>query len=270
MSVAPTFEGFEEREEPGLLRAVLLAFGVHIVLIVILFLGVRWQSHPPAAMTVELWREPPTKPAPKVQPPPPKLEPKPQPPPPKAEPKPEPRIEKPDIAIKEPPKPKPPPPKAEPKPPPPKPVAKPQPKPAPPKDDEFRRQLQAQKAQLAKEEAAINAQRQEAEVQQLLAAEAASDRSKALVSWVDKIRAKIRGNIVLPPGIRGNPEARFVIVLLPTGEVLDVRKTQSSGLPALDDAIDRAIRKSSPLPKPDDTRVFERKFEITYRPRDEQ
>src|SRR5512135_1664873 len=253
MSVAQTFEGFEEREEPGLLRAVLLAFGVHLVLIVILFLGVRWQSHPPAAMTVELWREPPTKPAPKVQPPPPKVEPK-------VEPKPEPRIEKPDIAIKEPPKPKP-------KPPPPKPVAKPQPKPAPPKDDEFRKQLQAQ---LAKEEAAINAQRQDAELQQLLAAEAASDRSKALASWVDKIRAKIRGNIVLPPGIKGNPEAHFVIVLLPTGEVLDVRKTQSSGLPALDDAIDRAIRKSSPLPKPDDTRVFERKIEITYRPLDEQ
>ncbi|HMA90007.1 MAG TPA: energy transducer TonB [Burkholderiales bacterium] len=264
MSVAQTFEGFEEREEPGLLRAVLLAFGVHLVLIVILFLGVRWQSHPPAAMTVELWRELPTKPAPKVQPPPPKLEPKPQPPPPKVEPKvepkPEPRIEKPDIAIKEPPKPKP-------KPPPPKPVAKPQPKPAPPKDDEVRKQLNAE---LAKEEAAIKTQQQEAEIRQLLAAEAASDRSKALASWVDKIRAKIRGNIVLPPGIKGNPEARFVIVLLPTGEVLDVRKTQSSGLPALDDAIDRAIRKSSPLPKPDDTRVFERKIEITYRPLDEQ
>jgi colicin import membrane protein len=267
MSVAPTFEGFDEREEPGLLRALLLAFGVHLVLVVILFLGVRWQSHPPAAMTVELWREPPTKPAPKVQPPPPKLEPKPQPPPPKAEPKPEPRIEKPDIAIKEPPKPKPPPPKAEPKPPPPKPVAKPQPKSAPPKDDAYRKQLQAQ---LAKEEATIAAQRQEAELQQLLAAEAASASSKALASWVDKIRAKIRGNIVLPPGIKGNPEARFVIVLLPTGEVLDVRKTRTSGLPALDDAIDRAIRKSSPLPKPDDTRVFERKIEITYRPLDEQ
>lgn len=267
MSVAQTFEGFEEREEPGLLRAVLLAFGVHLVLIVILFLGVRWQSHPPAAMTVELWREPPTKPAPKVQPPPPKLEAKPQPPPPKVEPKvepkPEPRIEKPDIAIKEPPKPKP-------KPPPPKPVAKPQPKPAPPKDDEFRKQLQAQQAQVAKEEAAIKVQQQEAELQQLLATQAASDRSKALASWVDKIRAKIRGNIVLPPGIKGNPEARFVIVLLPTGEVLDVRKTQSSGLPALDDAIDRAIRKSTPLPKPDDASVFERKIEITYRPLDEQ
>jgi len=265
MTAAPTFDGFEEREEPDRGRSVALALGVHLVLIAILFLGVRWQSHPAAPMTVELWRAPP--PAPKLQQPP-KVEPKPEPPPPpKAEPKPEPRIEKPDIAIKEPPKPKPPPPKAEPKPPPPKPVAKPQPKPAPPKDDEYRKQM---KAQIAKEEAAIKAQQQEAELQQLLAAEASSASSKALASWVDKIRARIRHYVVLPPGIKGNPEARFTIVLLPTGEVLDVRKTQSSGLPALDDAIDRAIRKSSPLPKPDDMSVFERKIEITYRPLDEQ
>ncbi|HXZ53128.1 MAG TPA: energy transducer TonB [Burkholderiales bacterium] len=253
---AQTFDGFDERDEPGRGRAIAFALGVHLVLLAMLFLGVRWQSHPAAPMTVELWRALP--PAPKLQPPP-KLEPKPEPPPPpKAEPKPEPRIEKPDIAVKEPPKPKPPPPR---------PVAKPQPKPAPPKDDAYRKQMQAQ---LAKEEAAIKTQQQEAELQQLLAAEAASDRSKALASWVDKIRAKIRGNIVLPPGIKGNPEARFVIVLLPTGEVLDVRKTQSSGVSALDAAIDRAILKSSPLPRPDDARVFERKFEITYRPLDEQ
>jgi colicin import membrane protein len=270
MSAAPTFEGFEEREEPDRGRSIALAVGVHLVLLVILFLGVRWQSHPPAAMTVELWRAPP--PAPKLQQPP-KVEPKPEPPPPpKVEPKPEPRIEKPDIAIKEPPKPKPPPkaepkPEPKPKPPPPKPVAKPQPKPVPPKDDAYRKQMQAQ---LAKEEATIAAQRQDAELKQLLAAEAASASSKALASWVDKIRAKIRGNIVLPPGIKGNPEARFDIVLLPTGEVLDVRKAKSSGLAALDDAIDRAIRKSSPLPKPDDARVFERKIEITYRPFEDQ
>lgn len=271
-SAAPSFGGFEERDEPGLGRAIALAFGVHLVLIVILFVGVRWQSHPPEAMTVELWDTAPPKPAPKVvPPPPPKPAPKIVPPPP---PKPEPRIEKPDIAVKAPPKPPPPKPEAKPKPPPPKPVAKPEPKPkpkpkpkpaAPPKDDEFRKQLQAQ---LAREEAEISAQRQDAELRQLLAADAASERSKALASWVDKIRARIRGNIVLPPAINGNPEARFEIVLLPTGEVLNVNMKKSSGHAALDDAIDRAIRKSSPLPKPDDARVFERRLEITYRPFD--
>lgn len=269
MSAAQPFPGFEERDEPRLGRAIALAFAVHLVLIAMLLIGVRWQSHSPAPMMVELWRAQPAKPVTKPVPPPPpkpapKVEPAPPPPKPTPEAKPEPRIEKPDIAVKEPPKPKPPPPKPEAKPKPqPKPVAKPVPKSVPPKDDEYRKQLQQQ---LAAEQAAISAQRQDAELRQLLAAEAASDRSKALASWVDKIRVKIRGNIVLPPAIKGNPEAVFEIALLPTGEVLSVNKKKSSGLAVLDDAINRAIRKSSPLPMPDDPKVFERRLEITYRP----
>jgi len=74
----------------------------------------------------------------------------------------------------------------------------------------------------------------------------------------------------LPPNIQGNPEALFEIDLLPTGEVLNVRIKKSSNLGALDDAIYRAIRKSSPLPKPDDPGVFERRLELTYRPFEER
>lgn len=269
MSAVPAFEGFEEREQPGLGRSIVLALAVHLLLFAILFVGVRWQSRPPAAMVVELWPAQPSPtpaPAPKVEPPKPvpKVEPA---PPPKPEPKPEPRIEKPDIAVKAQPKPKPkpPPPKPEPKP---KPKPEPKPKPVPkPRDDAFRDQM---REQLAREEQQITAQRQDAELRDLLARDAAASQSKALAAWADKIRAKIRGNIVLPPGIQGNPEALFDIVLLPTGEVLRVDTKKSSNNRALDDAIDRAIRKSSPLPKPDDPKVFERRLELTYRPFDER
>jgi colicin import membrane protein len=227
---------------------------------------------------VELWPAMPEttpKPAPKVEPPPPpkpkpvqKVEP--LPPPPKIVPKPEPRIEKPDIAIKAPPKPKPEP-KPKPKPPPPKPEPKPKPKPEPkpkPREDVFRKQMQEQ---LAAEERQISAQRQEAELSALLARDAAAARSKALAAWADKIRAKIRSNIILPQNIQGNPEAVFQIRLLPTGDVLpDVRVEKSSNNRALDDAIVRAILKSSPLPKPDDPGVFDRRIELTYRPFDQR
>ncbi|MDP2056517.1 MAG: TonB family protein, partial [Thiobacillus sp.] len=40
--------------------------------------------------------------------------------------------------------------------------------------------------------------------------------------------------------------------LLPTGEVQSVRVTQSSGNVAYDEAVVRAIEKSSPLPLPSD------------------
>ena len=92
MSAVPPFDGFEQREEPALGRSLVLALAVHVVLFAILFVGVRWESHPPAAMVVELWPAlpapaPTPAPPPKVAPPPkpkpvPKVEPVPPPPPP--------------------------------------------------------------------------------------------------------------------------------------------------------------------------------------------
>jgi colicin import membrane protein len=69
--------------------------------------------------------------------------------------------------------------------------------------------------------------------------------------------------------IQGNPEAVFEVSQLPTGEVLDVKLKRSSGNQALDAAIERAIRKSSPLPKPDDPSLFQRTLEIKYKPFEE-
>jgi colicin import membrane protein len=79
----------------------------------------------------------------------------------------------------------------------------------------------------------------------------------------------VRGNIVLPPVIQGNPEAIFELSQLPTGEVLSVKLKRSSGNPGLDAAIERAILKSSPLPKPDDPALFQRTLEIKYKPFEE-
>lgn len=295
MVTADAYDRFEERYEPGIGRALVFALVVHLVLLAILFIGVRWQSHRPAPVTVELFQAPPApapKPAAKVEPPkpqPPKPEPpRPAPkveapppkPEPKVEPKPEPRIDKPDIARQVAPKPEPKPkPEAKPEPKP-KPVAKaepkPKPKPAPkveakpkPKPDAPSPTAVARselRQQLAREEAAIRAQRQDAELRALLAREASA---RALATWTDKIRAKIRGNIILPPSMAGNPEAIFDVVLLPTGDVLGTpRLRRSSGDPRYDDAVLRAILKSSPLPRPDDPNVFTRNLELRFRPQE--
>ena len=88
--------------------------------------------------------------------------------------------------------------------------------------------------------------------------------------YMDQIRRKIRGNIVLPSGIVGNPEAQFAVTQLPTGEILPpVVIKKSSGNKALDEAVDRAILKSSPLPKPKNPKDFERTLGISYKPFDE-
>jgi colicin import membrane protein len=289
---ADAYDRFEERYEPGIGRALVFALVVHLVLLAILFIGVRWQSHRPAPMTVELFQAPPAatpKPVAKVEPKPEPPKPEPPkpvpkvetPPPPKVEPKPEPRIEKPDIAQQAAPKPVPKPkpevkpePKPEPKPKP-KPVAKAEPKPkpvpkveakpkpTPPRDAAAQQQI---KQELAREQAALRAKRQEAELQELLAREASA---RALATWTDQIRTKIRGNIIPPPSIAGNPEAIFDVVLLPTGDVLGTpRLRRTSGDPRYDDAVLRAILKSSPLPRPDDPNVFTRNLELRFRPQE--
>ena len=221
-----------ERLESGYSGSFALSFAIHAVLLTVIFFGVRWQSSPPQTVTVELWEPPQPVVAPK--PPPPKVEPEP--------PKPEPKIEKPEIVEKPAPKPKP----------------EVKPKPVPPKkadDREFQRQM---REQLALEQAAA----QERQLKELVT-------SRALAAWTDKIRAKIRGNILLPPDLVGNPEALYEVTLLPTGEVLGQPKLiKSSGHKGYDDAIERAILKSSPLPKPDPASLFQRRLELRFRPLD--
>lgn len=266
----------ERPEDPGKKYALALTVLVHVVLAAFLFLGVQWKRSKPEVYEVELW-SPTPRPAQVVQPPPPPPEPevKPQP---KPEPKPEPKVEppppkKPDIAIKEdkkkpePPKPepkKPEPPKPEPKKPePPKPEVKPQPK------FDFSKELASETSQLKSSAKTAATAQQMANAAAAESEQRASSNKRGLADYASKIRGKIRGNIVLPPALQGNPEAVFEVSQLPSGEVLEVRLKRSSGNSALDGAIERAIRKSSPLPKPDDPSLFKRELEIKYRPFEE-
>lgn len=256
MTEAATAAVFEERADPGRVFSIALAAAVHVLLAAILLLGVRWQSRPPESVVVELWREPPPPPVERVEPP------KPEPvTAPVEPPKPEPRIEKPDIAIKQPPRPKP------------RPEVKRKPEPRlraePPKpmprDAEAQRRL---REELAREQTALAMERERQTIRDQLARDANAARNKGLADWVDKVRARIRSNVVLPQDIKSNPEAIFDVVQLPTGEVLSVRLRKSSGHKQLDEAIERAILKSSPLPKPDRPELFMRSFELKYRPLD--
>src|SRR3970282_1197261 len=54
---------FPRKDEPALVRSFALAALVHLLLLGVMFLGVRWQSHQPDTVTVELWDAPPAPPA---------------------------------------------------------------------------------------------------------------------------------------------------------------------------------------------------------------
>lgn len=231
--------------EPGKKKALALAIGVHLLLVLALFLGVQWKTEH-AVVEVELWS---AIPRPATSLPPPVRTP--EPPPPKEmtpEPKPVPKA---DIVVKDEKK------KEEPKkevPPPPKKQEKPNFNDLLKQEDQQRQQTERANRDAAAREMA------DAELR-------AAGRKNAEATWSGKIHDKIRGNIVLPQNVLGNPEAIFEVNLLPTCEVVgQPRLIRSSGNSALDDAIERAILKSSPLPKPDDPSVFQRTLKITYRP----
>ena len=274
-------------EEKTNVTALVLSAAVHLLLLGALFFGVQWKSQSPSSVAVEVWRG---APAPVAAP---KPEPAPTPPPPepRPEPKPVPKAEptppvKPDIAVKddkkkkEEPK-KPEPRKEEPKKEEPK---KPEPKKEEPKKEEPKREVPDFQKQLEQE--LKDAQRQKAAAQtaqdhragldaelkqlgQMRADQASSARARGLADYAAKIRGKIKGNIVLPPSIKGNPEAIFKVTQLPSGEIIDVRLSKSSGNKLLDDAIERAIKKSDPLPLPDQPGLFTRDLEVKYKPFDE-
>jgi len=262
---------FEDRIEPRQLFSALLSATMHLLLLAVLVLGVQWQNRPAETVQVELWNPPAEAPRAEEPKPEPKVEPA---PPPVVQPevaKPEPVLPKPEIVEK-----KALPEKTVPKPvekpkPLPKPIAKVEPKPVPPqaparpRDEEAQRQI---REQLQREQNSLAVDRERQHMKDQLAREADASRLRGLADYEAKIRNKVRGNIVLPPDIQGNPEAHFLVVQLPTGEVLSSRLVKSSGYRAYDEAVERAILKSSPLPKPDRPELFSRELKLTFRPRD--
>jgi len=230
-------------DEPGGTTPAVLSALVHVVLLVVLVFGLRWQAKHPDAVVVELWNQLPAieQPQPKPEP---KVEPKPEikPPPKPIESKPQ----KPDIVVER---------------------EKKAPKKQPAKEDPPLKfdTTDRIREQLAQEQQAL---KQTREKQEVLKQSAPSKAASPDAGYVDKIRTKIKLNIVLPPEIKGNPEAIFDVVQLPTGEVLSTRLRKSSGHEAYDQAVERAILKSSPLPRPERPDQFQRELQLKFKPQE--
>ena len=281
----PADAPFVSRPAPRLAAGV-LALGVHVVFVLLLVFGVSWQTQHPAPVMVDLWETlPKVAPSVAVKPP--------EPPPPlpvktpepvKAAPAPKPVVDElplpkaPDIALEKK--------KAE--------AERLQKLKAIQAEEEQARAEAARKAhekQLAEQKKRELLRQMEEDLMQRTADEeaasaalamkqaaeraAAGKRQAELARVVgqhrDQISAKVRGNTRLPDNLKGNPEVRCVVRLLPTGEVQSVRVTQSSGNAAYDEAVVRAIEKSSPLPLPvdrDARAAFVPELSFVHRPKE--
>ena len=246
-----------------LFKAGVLALLVHVAFFIFMTFGLSWKTFPPEGIVVDLWSDlpqPEQPPVKKVKPLPPK------------------KVEPPKKVKPVPPK------KVEP----PKKV-----KPLPPKPDIALKKEKEKKQKLAEEKKAKEKKAKEkkarekkarekkekeqkervaAEVKRLQkeqleeeerirlqkkAAGAQATQKKNLIDeYKAKILAKIKSKIILPPDLPDNPVAEFDVTLIPGGEVLNIRLRKSSGYRSFDEAVERAIVLSRPLPLPPDPLLF--------------
>lgn len=223
-----------------------LALVMHLLFLVLLVFGVSWQKKQADSVAiVDLWSNlPAPQPQPQAEtPPPPEAKPPPEPLP-KVEARPVPKPEtkpavKPDIALKE---------KLEKER-----KQKEQEKLEAKKREAEKARLAALKEKQAKEAEAKRLAREQDDALRKLAQQQAAQaaaQAKLMNEYTDRISAKIRRFIVEPPNLQGNPEVQFEVVQLPGGEVLSVKLRRTSGVPAYDNAVERAILKAQPLPPP--------------------
>jgi colicin import membrane protein len=102
------------------------------------------------------------------------------------------------------------------------------------------------------------------------AREAVTDDEKAM-AYVAQIQREIVQNWSRPPSARNGMEALLRVLLIPTGEVVDVKVKDSSGNDAFDRSAVLAVTKARRFVVPIDSRRFERdfrEFTVLFRPDD--
>ena len=257
-------------------RGLAMALAVHALLLIAIAFGVSWRSSNPAGVEAELWAAVPQIAAPKpVEPEPtpqPVKKPEPPPPPPKVE---TPKQDDAQIAIE----------KA-------KREEQKRKEEQQRRDEELKRQKEEQQRKLAEAEklkkeqadqkkreaadAAAAEKRRQEQLQRMaaLAGDGAPNSTGTAAktagpsaSYAGRIKARILPNIVFPDSVDGNPQATVEVKAGPDGTIIGRRLLKSSGVPAWDEAVLRAIDKTEVLPRDTDGRVPP-SLEINFRPRD--
>lgn len=257
-------------ENPYALRAGAMTLFVHAILLTLLLVSFNWTNTQPMSVAqVELWDSlPDTKPTVKSKPEVVKPQP-PEPPKPIVEEKPEPEpTPKADIQLK-------------------KEVEKPKEKvakldklidkikdePKPKVDDKKQKEEALKKLQqelLAEDAKPVlhESKKQEGKPDAAVSAAAAQAASNELNAAIAGIRNKILQHVNNQPCGADDIELTYKIVVLPTGEVASTNLIKSSKISACDEALERAIRLSEPLPMPKNPSIISqlRDINMQFRP----
>lgn len=246
---------YQPVRERGTLMCFLLALLMHLLLGVLLYYGVRWHSAAPEGVAAELWEPIPeaTTPEPATR----------------AAPAPKPvEEEEADISLQEKQR------KAA--------LAAREQEQARLRESEARaeaaRKEDAQRKATEAQRQASNAQRQ-SELARLraqaggtsAAANAGSGSgasAKASSGYAERVRQRVKPNIIFNEDLPGNPAAVVAVSMAPDGSLLSTRLAKSSGNASWDNAVLRAVQRSDPLPR-DTNGVAPSNILITFWPKDQ-
>ena len=211
------------------LRAGALALAVHCAFFMLLYFGVSWRAQPPQGMVVDIWES-----LPNVDPPPAPVETPQQ----QAEQKKQSKIEAQKVLAEA--------------------------ERVRVERTNLATKMRNDLANLKKAEIEERQKRQEADEKQKKQKQEADEKQKRrdadaravtamgneVAAYKAKIRAKILRNIVMSSDIPKDALAEFDVTLFSGGVVLNVKLVKSSGSAMYDRAVERAIKKSDPLPVP--------------------
>ncbi|MFT3856131.1 MAG: cell envelope integrity protein TolA [Aquabacterium sp.] len=278
------------RDADGWVPGTAMAFGVHLMLVAALALGVRWKIDNPQVIEAEMWSEIPRAMAPADVPPPPPVEvqkPQERAPDPKEEEAEPPKETIPDLVVAAKPKKEE---KKKPKKPvevfetaPPKVAKKAEKKPekkapeptvqakAPAKNTEPPVKSKVTSpdgtAKAAAEREAQRNARLERMMNELGGLGTSQSSAGPSASYAGRLRARIKPRIVFTDMVSGNPAAVVEVRCGPDGRIIARKLVESSGIPRWDDAVIRAIDATEVLP-PDENGRVPPVMQISFKPND--
>lgn len=141
--------------------------------------------------------------------------------------------------------------------------------------EEEKRQAEAKRKQQAAErrqqaEDALKQQLEEETRERQAEAKRREDDRKRLAMAASKsthvaaVRQRVSRNWIRPPGAPSGLKCTVFVRLAPGGDVLEVRVTRSSGNVAFDRSVENAVHKAVPLPVPNEPDLFEQFREIEF------
>lgn len=123
--------------------------------------------------------------------------------------------------------------------------------------EQERKELAEKRKQEEERLAKLEQQKREEELRKKLQAEQerlALESNKQKQSMINEYRAmieaKVRQNWIVPASAREGMSCEVQVRLIPSGDVIQVQLTRSSGDPAFDRSVENAVHKASPLPVP--------------------